>query len=63
MIVKEEDYSRAAFNFNDFPYERRHAKELLGFFTLKPTVENEELRKTHQAIHEKFGFLNVYGHY
>ena len=61
--VTEEANSRAAFNFNEFPYERPRAGELPGFFAVKPTVESEELRKTHQAIHREFGFLNVYGYY
>lgn len=61
--VMEEAESRAAFNFNEFPFERPRNGELPGFFAVKVTVEGEELRRTHQAIYRENGFLQVYGYY
>lgn len=43
LMVAEETISRAALNFNEFPYERPRAGQLPGLFALNPTVYNEEL--------------------
>lgn len=61
--VTEEAESRAAFNFNEFPFEKPRNGELPGFFALRVTVEGEELRRSHQAIYRENGFLQVYGYY
>lgn len=64
MDVTEEAESRAAFNFNEFPFERPRSGEFPGFFFLKVTVEGEELRRrSHQAIYRENGYLQVYGYY